>query len=94
MSKWVEIRDEVVEALHLDDVTEEAKEKVTQSLVDEIVPIVETAVDTFCVTIKAQSKTEAGWCRIRDGIVLPLVLQGAVSIVKMVLTKTLEKTAK
>lgn len=55
--------------------------------------MVESAVDAFCATTKEQAKTESGWCKIRDAIVLPLVLQGSVYIVKMVLSKTVAQTA-
>ena len=90
MSKWTEIRDNVVDALHVDDVTEEAKQRVTQTILDEIVPVVENAIDSFCTATKEQSSAETGWCKIRDGIVLPLVMQGAIYIVKLVLSKTVQ----
>lgn len=92
MSKWTDIRDNALDALHVDDVTEEVKQDVTRKILDEVIPVVESAVDTFCATTKEQSKTEAGWCKIRDAIVLPLVLQGGVYIVKTVLSKTVAQT--
>ncbi len=93
MSKWTEIRDNVVTALQVDDVTEDVKQHVTATLLSEVVPIIENAVDSFCATTKEQAKTESGWCKVRDGIVLPLVMQGTVYIVKLVLSKTVAKTA-
>lgn len=48
---------------------------------------------TASATTKEQSKTEAGWCKIRDGIVLPLVMQGSIYIIKLVLSKTTAQTA-
>lgn len=93
MSKWTDVRDSIVDALHVDDVTEEVKQGVTQKILDEVIPVVESAVDAFCATTKEQAKTESGWCKIRDAIVLPLVLQGSVYIVKMVLSKTVAQTA-
>ena len=42
---------------------------------------------------KAQAAQETGWCKIRDAVVLPLVLQGAVYVVKTVLEKTVQQTA-
>lgn len=93
MSKWTDIRDNIVDALQVDDVTEEVKQRVTQTLMDEIIPIIENAVDSFCTTIKEQAKTESGWCKIRDAIVLPLLMQGAVNVVKLVLSKTIAQTA-
>lgn len=93
MSKWTEIRDNVVTALQVDDVTEDVKQHVTDTLLSEVVPIIENAVDSFCATTKEQSKTESGWCKVRDGIVLPLVMQGAVYVVKLVLSKTVAQIA-
>ena len=83
MSKWTDIRDSITGYLKVDDVTEEVKEKVSQAILDE------TVVDDFVDKLKQQAPGETGWCRIRDGIVLPLVMQGAVYVVKVVLTKAL-----
>lgn len=92
MSKWTDVRDNIVDALHVDDVTEEVKQGVTQKILDEVIPVAENAVDAFCTATKEQSKTETGWCKIRDGIVLPLVMQGGIYIIKLVLSKTVAQT--
>lgn len=88
MSKWTDVRDSIVDALNTKDVTEEVKQTVTQKIIDEVIPIVENAVDNFCAATKEQAKTETGWVKVRDGIILPLVMEGAVYIVKTVLNKT------
>lgn len=93
MSKWTDVRDNIVDALHVDDVTEDVKQHVTSTILSEVVPVAENAVDSFCTATKEQSKTEAGWCKIRDGIVLPLVMQGSIYIIKLVLSKTAAQTA-
>ena len=93
MSKWTDVRDNVVDALHVDDVTEDVKQHVTSTLLSEVVPVLENAVDSFCAATKEQSKSESGWCKIRDGVVLPLLLQGCVYVVKLVLSKTASQTA-
>ena len=92
MSKWTNVRDNIVDALHVDDVTEDVKQHVTSAILSEVVPVAENAVDNFCTATKEQSKTEAGWCKIRDGIVLPLVMQGGIYIIKLVLSKTVAQT--
>lgn len=89
MSKWVEIRDSIVSALKVDEVTEELKERVTQALIDEVFPAIEDAVNNFVDKLKEQAPGEKGWCRIRDGVVLPLILQGLVYVSKVVLQKSL-----
>ena len=57
-------------------------------------PIIENAVDGFSEKVKAQAPQESGWCRVRDGIVLPLVMEGLVFVVKTVLTKATAENAK
>lgn len=93
MSKWTDVRDNVVDALHVEDITEDVKQHVTSTLLSEVVPVLENAVDSFCAATKEQSKTEAGWCKIRDGVVLPLVMQGGLYIIKLVLSKTVAQTS-
>ena len=93
MSDWVKFRDSVVDALHVDDVTEQVKQNVTAAILKEVLPMIENAVDGFTATTKEQAKEEAGWCKIRDGVVLPLLMQGGVYVVKLVLSKTVAQTA-
>ena len=93
MSKWTETRDAIVDALNVQDVTEQVKQQVTAAILAEVLPTIGNAVDSFTATTREQAKTETGWCKIRDGIVLPLVMQGAVFVVKTVLEKTVEKEA-
>ncbi|GEM_PF-5324175 len=52
MSKWTDVRDNVVDALHVDDVTEDVKQHVTATLLSEVVPVLENAVDGFCSVTK------------------------------------------
>ena len=92
MSKWTDIRDNIVREVHIDDVTEEIKQRVSASIVSEVLPPIEDAVNKFVATIQAQAKEERGWCYWRDAVVLPAVMQGSVWLVKMVLTKTLAPT--
>jgi hypothetical protein len=91
MSKWVEMRDSIVQTLKVDEVTEELKAKVTQSIIDNVFPAIEEAVTNFVAKVREQAPQETGWCRIRDGIVLPLVMEGLVYVAKMVLTKSLTR---
>lgn len=93
MSKWTDVRDNIVGVLHVEDITEDVKQHVTNTILSEIIPVIENAVDSFCTTIKEQSKSESGWCKIRDGVVLPLLMQGSVYVVKLVLSKTVAQTA-
>ena len=93
MSEWTDFRDDIVESLQVEEVTEQVKQNLTKQIVESILPAVKTAADGFTAKIKEQAKTETGWCKIRDMLVLPLVINGLIYVVEMVLTKTMEKTA-
>lgn len=92
MSKWTDVRDNVVDVLHVENVTEDVKQHVTSTLMSEVMPVIENAVDNFCAVTREQAKTETGWVKVRDGIVLPLVMEGTVYVVKTVLNKTVTET--
>lgn len=91
MSKWTDIRDGVFNALNTDEVTEEMKESITQKILDEVLPAVDDVAGKFIATIEAQAKDETGWNKIRDSIVLPLVINGSIYVIKYVLNKTTAK---
>ena len=93
MSKWTDFRDDIVESLQVEEVTEQVKQNLTKQIVESILPAVKTAADGFTAKIKEQAKAETGWCKIRDMLVLPLVINGVIYVVETVLTKTMEKTA-
>ena len=92
MSKWTDIRDNIVRELHIDNVTEELKQRVTAAIINEVLPPIEDAVNKFVATIQAQAKEERGWCYWRDAIVLPTVMQGTIWLIRIVLVKTLTPT--
>lgn len=92
MSKWTDFRDDIVESLQVEEITEQVKQNLTKQIVESILPAIKTAADGFTAKIKEQAKTETGWCKIRDMLVLPLLIDGAIYVVEKVLTKTMEKT--
>ena len=94
MSDWVKFRDSVVDALRVDDVTEQVKQNVTAAILKEVLPMIENAVDGFTATTKEQAKDETGWCKLRDGIVLPYVLKAIMYVGKQALERTLANTVK
>ncbi len=93
MSKWTDFRDDIVESLQVEEITEQVKQNLTKQIVESILPAIKTAADSFTAKIKEQAKAETGWCKIRDMLVLPLAINGLIYVVEMVLTKTMEKTA-
>lgn len=88
-SKWVPIRDTILEALRIDTVTEEMKAGLTRWLLAEIIPAAKTAAENFCEQIREQAKDETGWCKVRDLIVLPFIIEGGLWLVEHTLRKTL-----
>ena len=94
MSKWTDIRDNIVKELNVEQVTEEAKQRITRAILAEGLPLIEQSVDKFVAQVKEQAKDEHGWCYWRDAVVLPAVMQGSVWLIKMVLDKSLAPTVK
>ena len=56
MSKWTDVRDNVVDALHVEDVTEDIKQHVTSTLMSEVMPVIENAVDNSVLPQKSRLK--------------------------------------
>lgn len=90
MSKWVEIRDAVVEAVKFDKVDENMKSAFTRWLLAEIFPVLKVAGEKFAAETKAQAADESGWCKIRDMLVLPAAIEGGLWLIEQALNKTVE----
>ncbi|WP_337632019.1 hypothetical protein [Acidaminococcus intestini] len=89
MSKWTDVRDSVIDALNLDDVTDQVKVDLTTQIVNNGMPAIEDVADAFVTKIQAQASAETGWNKVRDQVVLPLLIKGAIYFVKTVLAKTM-----
>lgn len=89
MSKWTDIRDSIVDALDVDVVTEDMKNDLTRNILTNALPAVEAVADKFTAQIQEQSKSETGWDKARDGIILPLLINGAIWLTKYILNKTI-----
>lgn len=92
MSKWVEIRDAVLEAVQIDKVDEAMKSAFTRWLLAEILPVLKVAGEKFVTETKAQAAEEKGWCKIRDMLVLPWAVEGGLWLIEQALDRTLDKT--
>lgn len=88
MSKWTEVRDGVVAAFDANDVVEAAKQQIIESLSNEGMSAIEAMADKFVEQVQAQAASESGWNAIRDKFVLPLLINGGIWIVKLVLSKS------
>lgn len=94
MSQWTNFRDAIegeIENVKLDEL---AKQELTKNLANNVMPAVDAWVDKLAGGLTEEAKGESGWCKIRDGIVLPYVLRALVCLGRQVLTKTLENTVK
>ena len=92
MSKWTDIRDSIEQAVSDTQIDEQVKQAVTQTCYDVILPSLQKLGDGFVASVKAQSADESGWCKVRDAIVLPALIEGGLWLIEMVLKKTIEKT--
>ena len=86
-SNWVEFRDSVVDSLKFDKVTDTMKDELVKWLLETLLPLAKTAADDFVKQIKDQATSESGWCKIRDAIVLPFVIEGGLWLIEFALNK-------
>lgn len=91
-SKWVEFRDAIEGEIENVKLDEAAKQELTKNLVDNVMPAVDAWVDKLAGGLMEEAKCESGWCKIRDGIVLPGCLRALIHVSKMMLQKTMENT--
>ncbi len=88
MSNWTDFRDSIVDSLKFDTVTDTMKEDLTKWLLETCLPLAESAADNFTSQVKEQAKNESGWCKVRDLIVLPMIIDGGLWLVKQSLNAT------
>lgn len=86
-SKWVTFRDSVIDSLKFDKVTDSMKDELVKWLLDVLLPMAKTAADDFVAQIKSQASSESGWCKIRDAVVLPFVIEGGLWLIELALNK-------
>lgn len=87
-----EVRDGLVNAIDVTDVSEKLKQEALKHLIDTVMPNLKPVLETFIKKIKEQGAGETGWCKIRDSYVLPLAMNALFFIVEQILTRTAERT--
>ena len=87
MSDWTKIRDSIEDAIKLDGVGKTMKNDFVCWLGNEGIDFAQKFVDRIIDECKTDAPTESGWCKIRDAFVVPIVLNIAMYVLKMVLTK-------
>ena len=93
MSKWTDFRDNMVDAMNLDSVVNDLKDQLVSSLTSDGFPVIEELAATFVGKIQDQAATESGWNKIRDSVVLPLVIRVGLYMMKAVLAGSTTTTA-
>lgn len=93
MSKWTDIRDSVLETLKLEEVGKGVKNRFVGWVGNEGVDFAQAFVDEIKDECTRDAPQEKGWCRIRDTFVVPLFLDGAMFLLKMVIEKAAEEEA-
>lgn len=68
-------------------VVESAKQQIIESLSSEGLTAIEAIADKFVTQVQVQAASEEGWNAIRDKFVLPLLINGAIGLAKMVISK-------
>lgn len=86
-SKWVGVRDSLVEALKIEEVGKDLKNSFVTWLESEGVEFAQKFVDKIIKECKADAPQETGWCRIRDAFVVPVALNLAMYVLQLVLAK-------
>lgn len=94
-SKWVEIRDNALDALKQGaiEVGEETKQKFMSNFIESGLPVIEAVAEQFKATVQEQAAKETGWCKIRDAIVIPFAIDLALWIGKKILAMVSNATA-
>jgi len=90
MSNWTDFRDEILNAINVEEITEEVKQDFSRWLLTSLLPALKPAADNFVTQVRAQAANETGWCKVRDLFVLPFAVEGGLWLIEKALTKTLE----
>lgn len=92
-SKWVEIRDSVLEALKLEEVGKGLKDKFVGWVATEGIDFAQAFVDEIKDECKRDAPEEKGWCRIRDTFVVPAALDIGMVLLRMIIEKAAAEEA-
>ena len=90
MSNWTEFRDAVLDAVNVEEITEDVKQDFSRWLLTNLLPALKPAADNFVTQVRAQAANETGWCKVRDLFVLPFVVEGGLWLIEQALEKTVD----
>lgn len=86
-SKWVQVRDSLLEAVKAEEVGKELKDNLVGWAEKEGIEFVETFADGVIDECRKDAATETGWCKIRDAFVLPVAINIGMYVLRVVLEK-------
>ncbi len=89
MSNWTEFRDAVLDAINVEEITEDVKQDFTRWILTNLLPALKPAAENFVDQVRAQAANEQVWCKVRDLFVLPFVVEGGLWLIEKALTKSL-----
>jgi hypothetical protein len=89
MSNWTEFRDAVLDAINVQEITEDVKQDFTRWILTNLLPALKPAAENYVDQVRAQAANESGWCKVRDLFVLPFVVEGGLWLIEKALTKSL-----
>lgn len=73
-------------------VTSESKKYFTRWMKESGIPQLQEIADVYINKLKEDAAKDTGWCKIRDGIVLPLCITVTLGLLNSVIGKIIEKT--
>lgn len=73
-------------------VTSESKKYFTRWMKESGIPQLQEIADVYINKLKDDAAKDTGWCKIRDGIVLPLCITVTLGLLSSVIGKIIEKT--
>ena len=73
--------------LEVENVTNQLKEEMTRNILTNGIPAVKAVADKFVGQLQQQAKNETGWNKLRDQMVLPLIISGTIWAVQFALRK-------
>ena len=74
MSKWTDFRDAIEADVADMKLDEKVKQELTKNLTENVLPAVSAWVDKIAAGLQEDAKMETGWCKIRDALVLPALM--------------------
>jgi hypothetical protein len=87
MSTWTDIRDSLLVSLDAEGVGNSLKADFVKWLNADGVDFLQKVADKISNECKSDADNESGWCKIRDGVVLPMLLNIGMYIIKLVISK-------